>query len=444
MKKLLILTVIFTVLLISCKKGDVSPGNTVTPEMARDSLYYIMKEWYYWYNMTEATNVTESNKGNYKNPYELLEAMRYRALDRWSFVADYNEFLGEYQGDFVGHGIRIGLAQDGTARIGSIYNKSPLYASGVRRGWIIEKVNNVELAPLLLANDETAYDNLMGAQKEGITNIFLFKKPSGDEITISSTKTSFSVNTVLKSDTLQLITGTTGHLVLDQFIDPTADELAQAFAYFMGVGVKDFILDLRYNTGGLLSGAQLLASYIAGNALQGKVFARYHYNDKHADQDARPESINKFITTSYPLGLSRIVIITTRSTASASEAVINGLKPFVNVLNIGDTTNGKPTGMNIWDIGEKYIAAPVTFKIVNSKNEGDYYAGFPPAKVAPDDITYDFSDRQEACLKEAIYYLEHGSVSTKGVQQFKSYKVFSEKPKWMNNAFAAPKNLILK
>ena len=85
---------------------------------------------------------------------------------------------------------------------------------------------------------------------------------------------------------------------------------------------------------------------------------------------------------------------------------MNGLKPFVNVVSIGDTTNGKPTGMNGWDIAQKYYMWPVTFKMVNSQNQGEYFDGIFPAKVLPDDITHDFNDRKELCLKEAIHYLE--------------------------------------
>jgi hypothetical protein len=161
------------------------------------------------------------------------------------------------------------------------------------------------------------------------------------------------------------------------------------------------------------------------------VFAKFKYNDKHQDDNITI----RFVATPYSLDLSRIVVITSRGTASASEAVINGLRPFVNVITIGDTTEGKPTGNNSWFIGKKYVMNPVTFKMVNSQNEGDYYNGFFPAKVVPDDITHDFSDREEFCLKEAIYYLEHGSVSTKDVQEFKRYPIFSEKPKQLNNVF---------
>ena len=439
MKKLFFLPLIFLTLFVSCKKDNITPEDNVTPgvtpAMARDSLYYIMKEWYYWYNMPEATSVTSVNKANYKDPYELLEAMRYKTLDRWSYILTYDEYVALMNGIFVGHGFRIGVDPSGNARIAMIYNNSPLYANGVRRGWIVKKINNVDIAPILIANDGTAYSNLIGKSQAGITNIFLFKRPDGTEVTISSTKASFTINTVLLCDTLHLSTGVTGQLVFESFFPPSPDELATAFAFFKANNIKDLILDLRYNGGGILDIAQTLASYIAGDSRQGSVFAKLQYNDKHPEQN-KPYL---FIATSYPLALSRLVVITTRSTASASEEVMNGLKPYVNVVSIGDTTNGKPTGMNGWIIGNKYVMWPITFKIVNAQNQGDFFNGIFPAKVLADDITHDFSDRQELCLKEAIHYLETGSISGKGGSEFYRYPQFSEKPEWMNNAIVLKK-----
>ncbi|TAL79500.1 MAG: hypothetical protein EPN88_01660 [Bacteroidetes bacterium] len=436
MKKLIFLPIFFLVLTLSCKKDNVTPDNTLTPAMARDSLYYIMKEWYYWYNMPEATSVTTSNKGNYSDPYELLDAMRYKTIDRWSFVMDYDKFVATMQqGTFVGHGFRIGLDNTGNARIAMIYSNSPLYANGVRRGWIVKKINDTDIAPILLRGDGAAYTSLIGASTTGVTNKFLFQSPDGGDITITSTKSSFQINSVLLYDTLNLSTGVTGHLVFESFIELSENELATAFAYFSSTGVKDLILDLRYNSGGYLSVAQSLASYIAGNAMQGSAFVKFLYNDKHPTQN----STYPFKTTSYPLGLTRLVVITSRSTASASEAVMNGLKPYLNVVSIGDTTDGKPTGMNGWDIGKKYYMWPVTFKVVNAQNQGEYFDGIFPAKALPDDITRDFNDKEEVCLKEAIHFLEIGSVSTKGGLPFKPAPQFSEKPKWMNNAFVLEK-----
>jgi len=83
---------------------------------------------------------------------------------------------------------------------------------------------------------------------------------------------------------------------------------------------------------------------------------------------------------------------------------------------------------------------PVTFKVVNSQEQGDFFAGFAPNKTVTDDITHDFKDRKELCLKEAIHYLETGSVSTtKSLGSPVRYNQYSEKPEWMNNAIIMSK-----
>jgi C-terminal processing protease CtpA/Prc len=435
MHKLLSLSIVFIALLISCKKDDINPDD-LDAAIARDSLYFYMKQAYYWYNMPEALSVTASNKGNYKDPMELLEAMRYRALYRFSFVTDINDWKGFMEGSVEGnHGINIGLDQEGNARISMIFDKSPLYASGVRRGWIVKKINNIDVAPFFYENNFQGLDDLMGPYEAGITNIFLFKKPSGDEVTISSTKTAFTINTVLVCDTLHLKSGLTGHLVSIRFIDLAIEEFESAFAFFKSNNIKDLILDLRYNNGGELSCAASLASYIAGGANLGNVFCYTHFNNELLQFN----NTYKFINNNYSLELPRLIIITSRLTASASELVINGLKPFINLITVGDTTYGKPVGGFELILRKKYAALPIIFKAINAKGESDYYDGFPPDKVLPDDITRDFNDREELCLKEAIHYLETGSISTKGEQLFKRYLIFSEKPEWLSNVFIVKK-----
>jgi C-terminal processing protease CtpA/Prc len=435
MKKLIIFTFIFLTLFSSCKKKeDPEPViiDELTDAMARDSLYFLMKQWYYWYDLMPSVN-----KANYADPYELLEAMRYKELDRWSFVADYNEFTAQMQGDFVGHGIRIGLDNDLKARIAMIYSKSPLYAEGVRRGWIVKSVNGYDIAKIIYDGDATAYNTAMGPSTAGVTNKFVFVKPDGTEVEISSTKSSFTVNSVLLYDTLQLSMGVTGYLAFESFIEPSPAELAVAFDFFNSCNIKDLILDLRYNGGGYLYVAQGLASEIAGQALynSGSVFTVLQYNNKNLNQNYT----YRFTDPASNLSLTRLVVISTRLTASASEAVMNGLKPYMNVVSIGDTTDGKPVGMNLWSVGEKYFLVPVTFKVINKNNEGDYFDGIAPGKVVADDITHDFGDRNELCLKEAIHYLETGSYSTKGSVPFYRYPQYSEKPDWMNNGLLLKK-----
>lgn len=433
MKKLIIIVFIFLSLFSSCKKNDPEPVivNELTDAMARDSLYYLMKQWYYWFDKPEPLSITTANKSNYDDPYKLLEAMRYQELDKWSFVADYNEFIAEMQGEFVGHGIRIGLDSDLKARIAMIYSKSPLYAEGVRRGWIVKSVNGYDIAKILIDRDATAYNTALGASTAGITNKFVFVKPDATEVEISSTKSSFTINSVLQYDTLKLSSGVTGYLAFESFIEPSPAELAVAFDFFNNCNIKDLILDLRYNGGGYLYVAQGLASEIAGQAAynSGSVFATLQYNSKNLAQNYT----YRFSEPASNLLLTRLVVISTRGTASASEAVMNGLKPFMDVISIGDTTDGKPVGMNGWSVGEKYFFWPITFKIINKNEEGDYFAGIAPGKVVADDITHDFGDRNELCLKEAIHYLENGSFSTKASVPFYRYPQYSEKPIWMNN-----------
>ena len=430
MKRLILLTILISALISSCKKEEEEPPvvTGVTDAMARDTLYYVMKQWYYWNDVMPVIK-----KEDYKDPYEILEAMRYKTLDKWSFIADYDEFTAEMQGEFVGHGIRIGVDADSKARIAMIYSKSPLYAQGVRRGWIIKSVNGIDIAKTIINGDATAYNNAMGPGTAGVTNKFVFVKPDLTEVEISSTKSSFITNSVIHYDTLKLSSGITGHLVFESFIEPSPKELEIAFDFFEASNIKDLILDLRYNSGGYLSVAGTLASEIAGKtqASPGSVFTTLQYNKRNLNQNYS----YKFANAQNNLSLTRLVVISSRLTASASEAVMNGLKPYMNVISIGDTTSGKPVGMNGWPVAEKYFYWPITFKVVNKNNEGDYFKGIPPDKAVPDDITHDFDDRNELCLKEAINYLEKGSFSSKRTSVFYRHPQYSEKPEWMNNGF---------
>jgi carboxyl-terminal processing protease len=406
------------------------PPVPVTPAEGRDFLFGIMKDIYYWYNMPEAMSVTEENKNNFSDPWELLEAMRYRSLDRWSFVNDASLFWDSWSGLLVGHGILVGLDQEGIARISQIQDNSTLYARGVRRGWIIKQINGVDVTPSLFENNQEGIGNLLGPYEPGITNTFLFVNPSGEEITISSTKASYQAKTVILSEILKLPSGRlAGHLVFDSFTGSADQELATAFAFFKANGINDLILDMRYNGGGFAGTAIALSSYIAGNSLAGSIFGYAQNNDRYSEYN----SSTNFITTESPLDLSRVVIITSRGTASASELVINCLKPYINVVTIGDATDGKPVGLAFIGFGQ-YVMAPIVAKFVNSLNYGDYWEGIPPTISSPDDITHDYNDPKEACLNAAINYLETGSIS-KGAQIFKPSPIYSEKPEWMNNLF---------
>ncbi len=428
MKKSVIILFLTILGFSSCKKEVPPMVPPTVDEQARDYLYDAMNQVYLWYNLMPVVVKTD-----YKDPYKLLKAMEYTTLDKWSFVETYDQFVVQNQGGFVGHGISMGLdLTKTTVRIAQIYNRSPLYKKGVRRGWIVKKLNGGDLAQVFINKDTAAYNHLIGKSLAGVTNTFLFQTPAGKDSTIISTKASFTLNTVILSDTLHLKSGITGHLVFDQFIPPSNHELDSAFTFFKQNNITDLIVDLRYNGGGDLSVLANMASYVAGVAKFNTPFLKLTYNDKNASHNA---TIN-FNLVSFPLSITRLMVITTRGTASASEDFINGLRPGLDVRCIGDTTNGKPVGMMGIQYKTNYMFFPITFSLVNSANQGDFYNGIIPEKFVPDDITHDWGDRNESCLREAIYYLEHGTVSAKGlyIGQKQPSVIFSEKPK-NNNAY---------
>lgn len=424
MKNILLLLAVCLTTLTSCpNEPDPTPDT-----MARDTLYNLMNQWYYWYDKMPSVD-----KEDYSDPYELLEAMRYKELDRQSsYVIDYETYMAQIQGTSVTHGIRLALDESNNARIAMIYRNTPLFESGVRRGWIVKRINGHDIADLLLRNDMAKLAEILGPATEGVTNVFIFSPPGQADITISSTKRAFTVNTVLLFDTLHLSKGSVaGHLVLSSFGGTTSNELKAAFQFFKANNVSDLILDLRYSSGGLISVGRELASYIAGSSMTGSVYAKLVYNDKNQTSNRT----FPFVATDYPIAISKLVVITSRSTSGASEAVINGLLPTISVVSVGDTTQGAPEVMSGWPCLKKYYFLLVTAKIVNSLDQ-DFYDCFAPDKRMADDITRQFDDRQEKCLKEAIQYLETGSFSGKSENTFYHSYQFSEDQSVIGNAFS--------
>ena len=438
MKKLLLISILLIPVLFGCKK-DPEPVDEYTPEeRARDGFYDLMKSVYLWYDKMPTVKASD-----YEGPEDILEALRYKKMDNWSFVTDYESFMASMQGSFVGHGISLSLDAANNVRITSIYEGCDLWPKGVRRGWIVKELNDTPLAPVFISGNNTLYNNLMGQPVAGITNKFLFQKPDGTTVTYSSTKASFTINSVTASKVLDLASGKTGYLCLETFIEPSEEELNDAFAMFKTNNVTDLIIDFRYNGGGYMDIAQQLASLVLTLNDTTKICYKLNYNNLVGPE--WNESYN-FVRTVSPLGLDRVVFITTRGSASASEVVINSLKPYVDVKIVGDTTHGKPAGMNLWgfpfpsntdpDPDYEYVFAPITFEYVNSMDEGQFYEGMAPDVKAADDITRDFGDPEEASLKAAIGVLE-GTKSAPAMP-FRRNRVWSEGSQLPTELFLGP------
>jgi len=395
---ILILSGIFFLFVTGCEKDDPLPSAEIK---ARDYFYELMNDWYLWYN-----EMPDVDKNQYDTPEELLEAMRYRPKDIYSYIMSKQEFESRMiEGKYIGHGFSWGFDNNGIVRIIFVYKDSPLYDEGVRRGWIINKVNGTAIT---IKNRSTIFgDNTVGYE-----NTIEFITPADSTISITTAKKEIQKNSILYYDTLNINGTLTAHMVFQEFTQPSIVEFTDVFDYFSAAGVTEMILDLRYNPGGFMNIATLLASFITGENTNGEAFTKLIYNDKKSDEN----SSALFEKQTNSLNLNRIIILTAGGTASASEALINGLKPYIDVVTIGDVTYGKPVGMRVFTY-QDYVFLPITFRIANSNNESDYYNGIQPDALCDDDFTRAFDNREEACLKEAIYYLENDCFSgTKGIK----------------------------
>ena len=180
---------------------------------------------------------------------------------------------------------------------------------------------------------------------------------------------------------------------------------------FQAAGVSDVVVDLRYNGGGYLYIASELAYMLGGTRIaSGATFEKLIYNDKHQEKNS---TIGFPMTStagqSLPtLSLPRVLIITAPGTCSASESVINGLTPFINVIRIGGTTCGKPYGfVQANNCGDAFFA--IQFQGVNNVGFGDYTNGFAPTCTVADDFTHPLGDPTEGRLSAALSYSATGS-----------------------------------
>ncbi len=394
------------VLLLGCKKDEELPVVDEVTQKAIQEVYDIMNEWYFWNDELPPVEVTD-----YKTPEELLEALRKRPLDRWSYIEDaetYDQLFN--QGIYKGYGVQFGWDTEGYLRIAYVYQDSPFYKAGVRRTWRVISINGISA------------ENFTGSLRAD-NNTFVLEDTEGQVFTKNITAQEVKVNTVLYHGVVPVQGKKIGYLVFNSFLQTSKDELKPVFQEFQSERITELILDLRYNGGGRVNIAEYLAANIIGANGEGKNFYEYIYNEDKADEN---EAV-PFYTPDIPLDLPRLFVIASKSTASASELIINGLLPFMDVVVIGDDTYGKPVGSFGFRL-EAYVLNPICFAITNDDGYGFYFDGLKANAYVPDDLTRDLGDVNEARLKEALYYIETGNFSSSGSRARPSQ--LPEKKQW--------------
>ena len=214
-------------------------------------------------------------------------------------------------------------------------------------------------------------------------------------------------------DTIYSIKGKRiGYFVYDQFNSTT--DVSQIAIRFKNRVIDELILDLRYNPGGYVHTSNYLASILAPIKSLGKLYQVQRFNKiqtkiKQENGGSGVDSVfldKGFIASQRNLDLKRLVVLTTKNTASASEALIIGLRPYMDVVTIGTTSCGKDVGSyTIADNRYKYQLQPITFRYYNALNDSTPITGIKSDIEVADDLNHERGDVNEALLKTAIDYL---------------------------------------
>jgi C-terminal peptidase prc len=302
----------------------------------------------------------------------------------------------------VGLGISTHTS-DTEMRVLQVFPQSPAAEAGLGRGDRIVEINGRSVAQLIA---DGSIGGAFGPSEPDIQIAMVVQTRAGEVRRMTLIKRVVTIPTVSLTRTFQIEGRTVGYLFFRNFVEPSYAALDDAFAALRAAGASELVIDLRYNGGGLVDVAVHLGGLVGGAVTTGRVFAEFRHNDKNSALD---EAL-RFENPPQALGLTRLFVITTRSSASASELLINGLRAHLPVVVIGDATYGKPVGQYGFNFCDK-VLAPVAFSLVNADGQGDFFGGIPPDCAAGDDVEHDLGAGDESSLAEALRFIRTGVCS---------------------------------
>lgn len=369
----------------------VGEGAECSVEERHRWVYDAMHDTYLWYAQTPTLDYT-----SYADVSVLLDDLLYKPLDRFSFIMDEDDYLASLEGNTTAFGIRFGFL-DGRYVFHIIEPGSPAGNAGIERGDEWRALAGIPLSEISSAQFSELMDTSNGPNTQRFT---IVGRDDGVEREVTLTSTEFAVQTVFHHHTTETAGIKTGYLGFSRFMNTSPDELTAAFNTFKADGVEELILDLRYNGGGLIFVAGQLGGLIGGNATQDQTFAKIAFNDRYTDQDVD----FAFTNTDDALNLRRVFVLTTANTCSASEMVINGLSPFVEVVVIGSASCGKPVGMLPDTRCDKALFA-INLETRNAVDEGGFFDGFAPTCAVNDAPSSQMWDDDDALYGAARSYI---------------------------------------
>ena len=404
-----------------------------------------MNDVYYW--QEDVPNLADSKKSvqddyfkylnGYSDPKNLFESLLFDKgnTDRFSgYIEDYNVKNESDRGVSDSFGFDFGLVRlcstcdDILGFISYVVPDSPASDAGLKRGNLFYTFNGTVLT----------MDNYQVVNRYyNDNNISMgFADLVDGEIVPNNSEIDLVLrivveNPVFYSNVITNGQGTKiGYLVYNGFKNTYHEELNEVFTKFKAENVQELVLDLRYNGGGFLETTVNLASMIHAGASTNDLFAKVKSNSKNSGENytvafndqARIYSKEGYfnytgidLAISRLSSLSRLFVITSNGTASASEMIINGLSPFIDVIKVGTTTYGKNVGSyTVYDSADFTInnvnphhtiaMQPITFKIFNKLDQSDYTQGFAPDYEVIDYVSQmkDFGDTEETLLRATL------------------------------------------
>lgn len=285
-----------------------------------------------------ADQVPVLNPDTFTDPAELVSTLRFDDLDPFSSLQDTATQTAFFEeGSLFGLGHYFVRDGEGALRIAEVFSESPLGRAGIKRGDIAVSLGGVSFNNMSVER----YYELIGSIDNPIDSDWVFiDVDTGESKSVTVRIGVFEMNTVLHSTAFDHpeYSGLIGYIVLSNFIVPSREELDRVIAQFNDAGVTELILDLRYNGGGRSIVGRNLASQIGGTEISGSLHSQFEHNNEYSHLDYQ-----EYFFEAFPaLGLQCIIVLTTDSTASASERLINSLRPYIDVVTVGEATRGKP------------------------------------------------------------------------------------------------------
>ncbi len=358
-----------------------------------------------------------------------------KPIDHYTFLDKIGNLSGEIGGGVASgdYGFMVTAALNESKTVSFyvtyVYKGSPAGDAGVKRSYEVVRVNgSAEVHPEVsadgyLVSTSIGYTNVANALFNSASATFAFKKNDGTLLEAPMTAKSYELKSVLKDSVYTVGAKKVGYVVFNQFLGASSvTELNTVVRRFETENVKYVVVDLRYNGGGAVSTSAAFCNMLAPASANGKVMFYYKMNALLTAQ-VNPASVVANIAKTNSLEPTEIYFIVGGGTASASELLINNLKPYYpgKLFLIGKTTYGKPCGFWATPIGydpkqttpkEGYDLYAVSFETVNANKEGGYYTGMTPSISVNDMVGYQWGDTNDPRLGQALYHITNGAFNT--------------------------------